>query len=907
MRLTAFVARFALPAAFGVLSAMQPLAGDEPASTPSWTPCGWGGGAYYYSAAWNPSNGNIIYMGGDCAGLYRTESKGKLWGFANKGVSCYEVLCLATTPASPDLVYAMTADGLFKSSDAAKSWTHLAETGAKKLEICSTKHSSVRAVAIDLKNPETVYAGSRNGKLFKSSDGGSSWTELPYRDALPKQDASPAFLGKGSLVLTYDAQSAGMDNMGRVSKFYGQGKEAKDWSAYKKLSARLLLPAGAPALEAQLVVQSGDSWLWQTGPWTELKPGEWTEAALDLSAIKSPDSIRMIHLVLRSPKAPYHGDVYLDAVALHSEASGALSQGQAPDPKDAVLVADWEKVGELEGWSANREYKDSLHIVEARQSLKKKGGDVVSCVALVPGSPSTVYVSNTRSGIFRSDDAGASWLSLKAPKGVYAIAASSKTPDVVWAACGEDGVFMSSDRGASWSAMNGDLKMAYKGKKLQVKEVYVHPSKPDTVYAVASASWDGFFLRTDDGGKSWSVYNKLRTGLPGNPTNPEETGSGDFEKGFANLSVAPGMAVNPGNPDEIFLAANWRNAFSSDGGRTWEERSTGADNTCVTDIQFFGSKTYVSAMDEGLLVSENSGGLWKQLIPLKYDENVSGHFWRVRLSQGEGSSIHIVTSSSPWKSFGDQKCANRVFVSDDSGASFSCSISGLPDYVPQVNCMWGRSFPRALAADPNNPKVLYLGMDGDPEPGKGKQGGGVFRSSDGGKTWTRCAGQPGGRRMFYGLAVDPSDSKRLFWASCGNGGGVWRSEDEGASWENVFKGESWLFNLDVAPSGAVFAGGKDLYRSVDHGKTWQKISSFQNADATIVGIAIDPADEQRVWVSKATWDFSDRGGVFQTLDGGKTWTEITGDIPYRKPLLLRYNPASKELWAGGVGLFRMKI
>jgi photosystem II stability/assembly factor-like uncharacterized protein len=212
--------------------------------------------------------------------------------------------------------------------------------------------------------------------------------------------------------------------------------------------------------------------------------------------------------------------------------------------------------------------------------------------------------------------------------------------------------------------------------------------------------------------------------------------------------------------------------------------------------------------------------------------------------------------------------------------------------------------PRALAQDPSNPDILYLGMDGDPEPARHLAGGGIFRSSDGGKTWTRCPGQPGGLRMFYGLSVDPTDAKRLFWSCCGTGGGVWRSEDTGATWMHVSSDESWCFNLAIAPSGMILAGGQNLHVSRDHGTTWSKPTNF-SGEATVIGIAVDPLDEKRIWISRTTWDSSARGGVYRTTDGGTTWEEITGDIPFRKPQLLRYNAARHELWAGGVGLFKI--
>ncbi len=860
----------------------------EPApveNAPAWQQVGWGGGSYYFATAWHPTNSQILYLASDCTGLYRSENQGQLWRFANQGLCDYGVYSLAVSPAAPDMLYALTEGGLCKSVDQGRHWEFLPESGAQKFDIRSSRSGSVRAVAIDPRNAEVVYAGSRTGKLFKTVDGGHAWRELDYRDALPKSPDAPAFHGAGALAMTYDSASGSMDSMGRVSKIVGQGKEAKDWSAYQQLTAQFRLPDSAPVLEGALVIQSGDGWLWQQGPWVPLKPGAWAEASLPLAGLKDLNAVHMVHLVVRSPQSAWQGELLVDALALH------------PSAKDQaeVLVADWEKSGDADGWAANRDAKDSLHVTASHQSQEKaKEGDVLSSVAVAPSEPATVYASNTKFGVFRSDDAGATWKSLSTPKKVLGVSVSAKDPGVVWAACATDGVYRSLDRGATWMAMNAGI-----AKDLTMREIALHPAKPELVYAIGNKGWSGSLLISNDSGKTWTQSKKVKTDLPGNPTNPEE--AAEYPKGFSGLSAVTSIAVNPQNPDELYISGNWRNQFSADGGKTLIERSTGADNTCTTDIQFFGGKTYATAMDEGLLVSDNAGGEWRQLLPLKYDENLSGHMWRVRLAK-HGDQTRIAVTSSPWKT-----SASRVYVSEDDGRSFTGSTpsaDGLPNYVPDINCMWGRSYPRALAQDPQHPEILYLGLDGNAESDS-KQGGGVFRSADGGKTWKRTAGQPGSRRMYYGVVVDPTDSKRIYWSACGEGGGVWRSNDEGATWEHVFKTESWIFNIDIAPSGTLLVGGKDLYRSTDHGATFQKVSTITGA-GTIVGIAIDPADEQRLWISRTTWDSSSNGGVYRTVDGGTTWQEITSDLPFRKPQLLRYNAETHTLWAGGAGIFTLK-
>jgi photosystem II stability/assembly factor-like uncharacterized protein len=196
-----------------------------------------------------------------------------------------------------------------------------------------------------------------------------------------------------------------------------------------------------------------------------------------------------------------------------------------------------------------------------------------------------------------------------------------------------------------------------------------------------------------------------------------------------------------------------------------------------------------------------------------------------------------------------------------------------------------------------------LGIDGD--AANGKSGGGIFKSADGGASWAQLPHQPASRRMFFGLAVDPTDSKRLFWGACGSGGGVYRSENGGHSWQQVFPKESFIWNLHITTDGTIYCSGQHLWRSTDHGTTWTQVTHFAER-RSIVGIEVHPTEPKTMWVSATTWNTKPDGAIYKTTDGGATWQNITGDIPYVKPTLLRFNPATNELWAGGVGLYKTK-
>jgi len=240
----------------------------------------------------------------------------------------------------------------------------------------------------------------------------------------------------------------------------------------------------------------------------------------------------------------------------------------------------------------------------------------------------------------------------------------------------------------------------------------------------------------------------------------------------------------------------------------------------------------------------------------------------------------------------------------DGGATFEVIKKGIPDYDIAPNTMWGKGHPRALAVDPNNPQIVYLGIDGD--PASGKSGGGIFKSEDGGATWAQLPNQPGSRRMYYGLAVDPTDSNRLFWGACANGGGIYRSIDQGKTWEHVFRDENFIWSVLATVDGTIYCTGKQLWRSKDHGKTWVKLTDFPVNNRAMVGLDYDAKNPNNLWVSTTTWDSNASGAIYRSTDAGATWQEITGNIPNIRPQILRFNPDTRELWAGFVGVYKIK-
>ena len=103
----------------------------------------------------------------------------------NNGLVNYGVFTLAVDRKNPDTVYAATEGGLCKSTDCGAHWQLLPKTGPKDLHITGEKGKSIRCIAVDPADGKIIYAGSPAGKIYKSTDGGQTWT-VSYEKKEPR-------------------------------------------------------------------------------------------------------------------------------------------------------------------------------------------------------------------------------------------------------------------------------------------------------------------------------------------------------------------------------------------------------------------------------------------------------------------------------------------------------------------------------------------------------------------------------------------------------------------------------------------------------------------------------------------------------------------------------------------------
>lgn len=181
-----------------------------------------------------------------------------------------------------------------------------------------------------------------------------------------------------------------------------------------------------------------------------------------------------------------------------------------------------------------------------------------------------------------------------------------------------------------------------------------------------------------------------------------------------------------------------------------------------------------------------------------------------------------------------------------------------------------------VCLDPHNPRILFAGLWQSRrrpwEMTSGGPGSGLYVSRDGGDTWKHLTakGLPEGTLGRIGVAVAPSDSRRIYALIEAEKGGLFRSDDGGDSWELVNEGRflrqrAWYFStLTVDPSNAdvVWCPQVRLVKSIDGGKTFKQVAGPHHGDHH--DIWIDPKDPKRII------DSND-GGVDISRNGGESW------------------------------------
>jgi len=224
----------------------------------------------------------------------------------------------------------------------------------------------------------------------------------------------------------------------------------------------------------------------------------------------------------------------------------------------------------------------------------------------------------------------------------------------------------------------------------------------------------------------------------------------------------------------------------------------------------------------------------------------------------------------------------------------------------------------AVAGDPTNPHVYYFGSTG----------GGVWKTTDGGRYWRNVSDGFFKRASVGSIAVCPSDPNVLYVGmgeatirgNVSHGDGVYKSTDAGATWQhlglaatrNIAKVRAHPSNPDIVYVAALgHAHGpnpeRGIFRSTDGGTTWEHVLS-RGEDVGANDLSIDPTNPRilyaALWRARRHPHQLASGGegcaIFRSTDGGETWTELTHNTGLPKGPVGKIGIAASPARAGRV-------
>ncbi len=518
-----------------------------------------------------------------------------------------------------------------------------------------------------------------------------------------------------------------------------------------------------------------------------------------------------------------------------------------------------------------------------RPKFDKQPVQSIGSIAIDPSDSETVWVGTgeawTRNsvsfgdGIYRSRDGGETWNNMGLPNSerIGKIAVHPEHGDVVyacvtgklWSESDERGVYRTTDGGKTWSNVlkgtNGSTGCG---------SLTMDPKHPDTLFAslwdfrrkgwtfrsggasAQAASGSGLF-RTDDGGAHWTeITADASAGWPAKP--------------YGRIAVA----VAPSNASVVYaFVESVKSALyrSGDGGKTWERRD---DSQMMVWRPFYFANLIVDPQNPDRLFKPD-GDLIQSLDGGKTFSSAGG---------GAHGDFHDV-----WI---DPAEPRRVIVGDDGGLWFSKDGG---------NRWWkGNNLPVSqfyhVSVDNDDPYHVYGGLqDNSSWVGVSSHPGGITNAQ-----WENMYGGDG-----FWMFADPSDPDYLYAEAQGGSIGrvnrrthMTRDIQPRAGYREKLR-FNWNTPIHLSPNekGTIYIGAQFLFRSRDHGQTWDRISpdlttndpeqqkqeesggitvdnSAAEMHTTIFAISESPKNGKVIWVG------TDDGNVQVTRDGGKSWTNV---------------------------------
>src|SRR5579863_9458233 len=680
------------------LAQQRNAAGQYPSSLLAglqWRDVGPMRGGRTFAVAGHANQPDTFYMGSAGGGVWKTENAGHTWHpISDEGIPIGSIGAIAVAPSNPNIVYVGTGEpdirsqhsygiGMFKSTDAGKTWTHIGLEGTRQ----------IGRVVVDPVNPNrvyvaalgNVYAANPERGLYRSTDGGATWKKILFKANDPNN--------VGAIEVAIDLKNP--------SVLYASlwGTRRPPWSVYA--------PSNMPGGGLYKSTDGGDSWTQLTG------------------GLPNDNFVGKIGIAI-SPSNPKRLWAVVDDLGVgNTPARGGGGRAGAQNTGGGVYISD----------DAGANWK----LVNSEQRLWGRGW-YFEAVSVDPANPDRAYVMNT--GTFMTTDAGKTFVPIKAAPGgddYHQLWINPKDGNRM-VLSSDQGTVVSVDGAKSWSTW-------YNQPTAQIYHVVADNRFPYWLYgaqqdsgAVGVRTWSPVGILTFRDWEPTCLAGESNTVVPDPKDGRLLYGNGD-QRCNQELNVAAPAGgklppPDPADPDrrtwtlpQVFSPADealyYSNQFvfrSRDRGKTWVKISPDLarlhpdvpgtlDATTAKDIDQpmndrFGvvytispspmdGRTVWVGTDDGLIyVTRDDGAHWSNVTAPPMTA------WS-KVSQVEAGHFDVETA---YASVDRHRLADDhpyIYRTHDGGKTWTNVVNGIPD----------GAFVNSVKEDPKQKGLLYAGTE----------------------------------------------------------------------------------------------------------------------------------------------------------------------------------------------------
>lgn len=555
----------------------------------------------------DPRDGNVVFASSwtrDTAaggGVFRSGDGGRTWSEA--GLAGQAVRALAMSPSNPDILVAGTLDGIYCSSDGAKSWERISPERDPELK-------NLDSLAFDPRDPQTIYAGTFH-LPWKTTDGGRTWHPV-HEGMIDDSDVMSLLIDQSDARRIYASACSGI---------YRSDDRAAQWRKIQGIpyAARRTYAITQDPKHPGNVYAATSEGLWKTSDggttWRRTTPESWVVNAV---VVAGGESARIL---------------------IGTEKLGVLASDDGEHFREANNGFDHRQIL---GVALDREQPGRILIVLAHAPepvlQSDDSGKTWSPLGRgLSGEPARVFaapggrwwVASTRGGLMRYDAQRQEWRSFgilledisnstarggagtrvtrrgKKPfnEVVTGVAFSSSG----WYAATSGGLLVSKDDGTTWTRKpTGPLA------SLPLDSVLVSPDGQ----RIRVVSLRGM-VYSNDGGDSWTWHDL-----------PLQSGG------------ALSLYADPADGNTVVASAHNGLYISRDSGATWQQAGSGLPSTPVQSFAVSGGAFVAAMRTGGLFISSDSGRIWSRVPGILAD----GVFAAVVAGNEEGVIVAASTT-----------------------------------------------------------------------------------------------------------------------------------------------------------------------------------------------------------------------------------------------------------------------